>query len=126
MILDVSASQFREIFQNESFHLPIRWDGEDFVVTLESLYTEYIDRILQVISKETVKDIRRDCELIIKAVNHYLNGYPNKAYRSMEVLMTRMILPPVGKYFLTAIDEFKYANLTDSILCICSELRGSR
>lgn len=108
MILDVSASQFREIFQNESFHLPIRWDGEDFLVTLESLYTEYIDRILQVISKETVKDIRRDCELIIKAVNHYLNGYPNKAYRSMEALMARMILPPVGEYFLTAIDEFKY------------------
>ena len=112
MILDISAMEFKEIFDDPSFHLPIRWDGRNFSKTLEDLYARYIKRILQMYPKATVKDIHRDCELIIKAVNHYLNGFPNKSYKSMEVLMSRMIRSPIGNHFQTAIDEFRYEELS--------------
>lgn len=108
MILDISDSEFRRIFDDAAFHLPIRWDGRDFSRTLEFLYARYIDKIQLVYSKVDVKGIRRDCDLIIRAINHYLNGYPDKAYKSMELLLSRMIVSPAGDYFQTAIDEFRH------------------
>ena len=93
MILDISDLRFREIFDDPSFYLPIRWDGRDFSKTLGELYDRYIFKIQTIYPKESVKDIRRDCDLIIRAVNHYLNGYPDKAYKSMETLMPRIFVP---------------------------------
>lgn len=106
MIFDISDENFRKIFDDMSFHLPIRWDGKDFSKTLNALYDRYIDKIQWICHGDDVKDIKRDCDLIIKAVNHYLNGFPNKAYNSMDKLMSRMISSPVGGYFQTALDEF--------------------
>lgn len=108
MILDISDLRFREIFDDPSFYLPIRWDGRDFSKTLGELYDSYISKIQAMYPKEDVKDIRRDCELIIRAVNHYLNGYPDKAYKSMEILMPRMMSESVRFYFQTEIDELQY------------------
>lgn len=108
MILDISDLSFREIFDDPSFYLPIRWDGRDFPKTLGDLYEHYINKVQKMYPKASIKDISRDCDLTIKAIGHYLNGYPDKAYRSMELLMSRMIVSPVGNYFQTAIDEFRY------------------
>lgn len=108
MILDISDYRFREIFEDISFHLPIRWDGKDFSKTLGDLYDRYIDKIQWLCPKDDVKDIQRDCDLIIRAVNHYLNGFPDKAYNSMDKLMSRMITSPIGIYFQTALDELQY------------------
>lgn len=45
MILDISDLQFREIFDDPSFYLPIRWDGKDFSYTLGELYDRYLIKI---------------------------------------------------------------------------------
>ena len=45
MIFDISDVEFRKIFDDTSFHLPIRWDGKDFSKTLNTLYDRYIDKI---------------------------------------------------------------------------------
>lgn len=111
MILDISEPEFRRIFRDESFHLPIRWGGSDFSQTLDELYTRYINEIQFVIPKSSVREVQRDCDLIIRAVNHHLNGFPNKAYKSMETLMSRMI-PSVGSHFQNAIDEFRYSEIS--------------
>jgi len=33
MILDISDSAFKKIFDEENLFLPIRWDGTDFAIT---------------------------------------------------------------------------------------------
>ena len=41
MIIDISDSNFRKIFQDKSLYLPIRWDGVDFYNNLENLLNNY-------------------------------------------------------------------------------------
>ena len=108
MILDISDLSFRKIFDDPSFYLPIRWDGNDFAKTLGELFECYILKTQAMYPKANVKDIRRDCDLIIRAVKHYLNGYPDKAYNSIENLMPRMMSSSVRNYFQMEIDEFQY------------------
>ena len=108
MIFDISDANFRKIFDDISFHLPIRWDGKDFPETLNNLFMRYISRIQGICTNSRVKDIQLDCDLIVKAIRHYLNGYPDKAYNSMERLMTRMTSSYAGNYFQTAMDEFRF------------------
>lgn len=45
MIFDISDSTFKKIFNDESLFLPIRWDGADFSMTLNSLFNHYIKQI---------------------------------------------------------------------------------
>ena len=104
MIFDISDYKFKRIFEDTFFHLPIRWDGRDFSETLSNLYDRYLDRLRLLLPKDYIKDIQRDCDLIIRAVNHQLNGFPSKAYNSMEKLMSRMIVSPVVDHFRNSID----------------------
>lgn len=39
--IDLSDKTFKKIFENKKFHLPIRWDGDDFWQTLKNLYDDY-------------------------------------------------------------------------------------
>ena len=104
MIFDISDHEFKRIFEDPSFYLPIRWDGRDFSETLSNLYDRYLVQLRSYFPKDYIKDIQRDCELIIKAVNHQLNGFPSKAYNSMENLMSRMILSPTVTHFKNSIN----------------------
>ena len=45
MILDISQENFRNIFGDGTFDLPIRWDGKNFEDSLSELFEEYIFRI---------------------------------------------------------------------------------
>lgn len=45
MIINISSSKFKQIFDDEQLFLPIRWDGEDFISTLEALYHDYQNQI---------------------------------------------------------------------------------
>ena len=45
MILDISSSTFKDIMNDENLFLPIRWDGLDFLSTLDSLFNYYIKKL---------------------------------------------------------------------------------
>ena len=66
MIFDISDENFRKIFDDMSFHLPIRWDGKDFSKTLNALYDRYIDKIQWICHGDDVRDIKRDCDLLLR------------------------------------------------------------
>lgn len=72
IMLDISDFAFKEIFSDERFFLPIRWDGGDFSTTLDKLFSSYIRKVNTVFPYADIKQLRNDCNLIIKAVNHYL------------------------------------------------------
>lgn len=118
MIIDISDETFKDIMKDEKLHLPIRWDGVNFLDTLEKLYKVYIKKI-ETIKKDDnrystiecdVESIKTICGLIQNAVSSYLNGFPSTAYdclsSAMRILM-RNQLKVYQKSISRNIENFK-------------------
>lgn len=89
MILDISDEQFRDILKDEQFHLPILWDGLNFSHTLDWLFKRYLRKLYQINNSSknnlnaiqvNLDKIRLVCDILVTTVNHYLNGFPQRAY----------------------------------------------
>ena len=72
MILDISDSTFKNVLNDKSLYLPIRWNGSDFASTLDNLFNHYINQIESLSNENSnhynlihvnVKDIKRVCGL---------------------------------------------------------------
>lgn len=107
MILDISDSTFRQIFQDKSLHLPIRWNGDDFYIYLERLFNKYCKTIesewAYLYDDEEYYSfndfpVKRVCSLIKKSIKHYLDGFPAKAYNSFSSLMDILQQIPLRVY----------------------------
>lgn len=113
MIIDLSNEKFKKIFEDERLFLPIRWNGTDFLLSL----TEHLNYYLDVL--ETNKNhirgekisvdvslLKRIIGLIIKSVEHYLNGFPSKAYTTFDKAMRILIRSPLKVYQKSAFELF--------------------
>lgn len=118
MILDISDNEFKDIFGDAQFHLPICWDGDDFSETLHNLYCNYLDRI-NIFTRETedvshdISDITIDfkkiklvCHELESAVRYYLDGFPSDAFRSLEGAMFFLMRRPLKVYYKSAEEYF--------------------
>lgn len=116
MILDISDATFKNVLNDKGLYLPIRWNGSDFATALDNLFIHYIKQI-ELLSSErghfynpiqaNVKDIKRVCGLLTKAVNHYLNGFPSKAYTSFERAMKILMNKPLKIYQKSVMEQFE-------------------
>lgn len=116
MILDISDASFKNMLNDKELYLPIRWNGSDFATTLDNLFNHYIKQF-ELLSNEkdhlynsiraNVKDIKRVCGLLIKAVNHYFNGFPSKAYASFERAMDILMDKPLKIYQKSVMEQFE-------------------
>lgn len=121
MIIDISDNSFRRILDNENLFLPIRWDGSDFSSALDHLFMDYIKQIELTECEKSrfnsisidIDNIKRVCGLIVKAVNHYLNGFPSKAYENFESVMDILIVTPLEIYQKNVMEQF--GNSSNSI-----------
>lgn len=116
MILDISDSNFKKILENELFHLPIRWNGNDFALTLEELFNSYINELEQMPkSKQTMHSsvyvdlerIKKVCGLLVTSVRHYLNGFPSNSYTAFNQVMGILMQNPLKIYGKNATEQFK-------------------
>lgn len=98
MIIDVSSEEFKRVFANKNLFLPIRWNGSDFVSTLQKLYSDYIDLLFRFCPEEIAEKVRIVCSKIIDSINHYLYGFPAKAYYDFERLMNQLMKQPLKLY----------------------------
>lgn len=119
MILDISDASFKNLLNDEALYLPIRWNGSDFATTLDNLYNHYIKQIEFLPNEKSnsyynikinVKDIKRVCGLLIRAVNHYLNGFPSKAYSSFESVMNILVKNPLKIYQKSVMEQFEVSD----------------
>ena len=93
-----NLADFKDVFSSDSFSLPIRWDGKDFLQSLRRLYEEYKNNISTLWHHtDAVIDlsprITHICDEIIRSIEIYLNGKPSDAHRIfdnvfLEYLMT--------------------------------------
>lgn len=116
MIIDISDSTFKSILNDENLFLPIRWDCSNFSYTLGDLFNYYIKKLETLIpdsandlncAKSYIRDIKKTCGLINKAVEHYLNGFPSKAYSAFKRTMTLLMDNPLKIYQKSIIEQFK-------------------
>ena len=116
MILDISDSAYRNILNDEQLFLPIRWNGDSFPETLDSLFSRYIRRLEEVFANGPsnhnnahtyVKEIKRITGLLIKTTNHYLNGFPAKAFSTFEKVMGILAQTPLKVYQKSVIKASK-------------------
>ena len=115
MILDISDSAFKNILNDDQLFLPIRWNGVDFSETLEKLLYHYIKRLETVTDKDNfsshgvhvdVKEIKQVTGLLIKSTNHYLNGFPAKAFTTFERAMGILSQTPLKVYQKSVMEQF--------------------
>lgn len=81
---------FRESFSKLLHNyekLPIRWDGKDFYKDLEKRLQKYKES-LERISNINLEKIDEINQLILSAVEYYLNGMPSNAYNQISELIT--------------------------------------
>lgn len=118
MILDISDSSFKKVLNDKKLYLPIRWNGSDFNATLDKLFNHYIKQIELLPDEKdgfydrvraNLKDIKRVCGLLIKAVNHYHNGFPSKAYASFERAMNLLMVTPLKIYQKSVMEQFEFS-----------------
>lgn len=118
MIFDISDSAFRNMLNDEALFLPIRWNGSDFGTTLNNLLNHYIKQLESLSDNPQsnnnsiqvdLKDIKRVCGLLLRAVNHYLNGFPAKAYSSFERAMDLLMINPLRIYQKSVMEQFEIA-----------------
>lgn len=93
MIISFDTEAFIELMKCNELHLPRRWNNGDFQKELSDLYILYNKKILRIVDKEDQKLIGRICNLILKSISHYYNGFTSNAFRTfstvMELLMSR-------------------------------------
>lgn len=85
----MDREKFQKIFSNETYQLPIFWDGEDFYATLYKHlkgYREDIEKNYGYDSDLCAK-VKSICQGICAAVDYSFRGYPEKAYKRFESVM---------------------------------------
>jgi len=102
-IVDLSDSAFKKIFSTKEFFLPIRWDGADFLFTLDNLFETYINRIeceaskckenheTNIITNVNIESIYMLCHEIKNAVRKYLAGFPSEAFEMIAYVMEKLM-----------------------------------
>lgn len=115
MILDISDSAYKNILNDEQLFLPIRWDGDSFPETIECLFNRYTRRLETAIDNGPpyrndvnayLKEVKKIIELLIKTTNHYLNGFPAKAFNTFEQVMRILVKVPLKVYQKSVMEQF--------------------
>ena len=114
MLLNISDIEFRHIFSDEKFHLPIKWNNVDFAHTLKKLLNSYYAKIKNEplsgscpsnIYTNTYK-IKKVNSLLVSAVEEYLNGFPGKAFDEFIKLMRILQQTPLKVYYKSSTEHF--------------------
>ena len=109
MVLNISLPEFKKIFDNEKLYLPIRWDGNDFICTLDKLYHLYQSQINETIKNDEMENVHKQinavCSLLINSINAYLNGFPSDAFSIFCNLMNKYLMRNPLKLYKKSITE---------------------
>lgn len=98
MIIEISKPNFKSIVSNGELDLPRRWDGKDFNNSLSSLYSKYQIIISDYINKKDLRKVHSICKRILKCIEHYHNGFPNKAFIQIDSVIKQLVEHPLTIY----------------------------
>lgn len=104
MIVNISSENFKKIMNDKRLFLPLKWDGKDFVKTLQDLLSYYVERVKNYTEKNecynrciNFKKLTHINSLIVEAVRKYLEGFPSDAYYCFDNVMNLLSKKPLNK-----------------------------
>lgn len=107
----MNDSEFKSIFNVRKLHLPIRWDGQDFLNSLSSLLDFYRERLSHFNSISlSIRDVEDVCKKIKEAVSDYLNGFPAQSYQTFCQVMEILGREPLKIYQKTSNELHGYSD----------------
>lgn len=123
MILDISDSEFRKLFDDKELFLPQVWDGSDFYKALKALFDHYLERVNDFFEQHIGQTeyekyhatIRNACDSIHASVKAYLDGFPARAFETLFVAMKVLMRTPLKIYYKSSMR--KGIDIEDS-LCL--------
>lgn len=126
MILDISDYQFQRIFSNKELWLPIQWNNKNFPDTLKQLFDNYINSInnnckihfydkQDMYEIEHIFEISQVCDLLVRTVQEYLNGFPAKAFKTFGHVMSLLEHTPLETYSKSLREQLEISQYNDSL-----------
>lgn len=94
MIYNINKNNFIELMKRKELHLPRRWNNGDFQIELKYLFDFYISKIIHVVDYDDQKLIRRICNLVLKSIDHYYNGFTSNAFSTFSIVMGLLMSRP--------------------------------
>jgi hypothetical protein len=85
-----------DIFSDGIFNIPIKRDGSDLYTFLSAIYKNYLKTINKFNGNIkngltlNLKEIEKECSLILKALELYLNGFPSQAFMEVKKCLTNL------------------------------------
>lgn len=111
MIINITKPDFKTIVKCDDLNLPIRWDGADFYNSLNVLFVKYQSILKDYININDLKKIRSICSELLKCIELYHSGFPNKAFNQINIVMKKLFNNPLSVYKKTGwIDAFKQSD----------------
>lgn len=98
MIIEISQPDFMSISGNDELDLPRRWDGINFHDTLKSLYEKYDSIISPYINPDDLLKVRTLYNGILKVIEDYHDGFSNRAFNKINLLMKDLFKHPLKIY----------------------------
>lgn len=93
----LTIEDFKDVFDNPIFNIPVRYDGKNYLETLSNIYTTYYAALSSLFyHNDSLRDIapyvRRICDEIIESIKLYLNGKPSEAYQRFKKLFSGILM----------------------------------
>ena len=104
---NIPDDEFKRIFDDKQLFLPMRWDGNDFLKTVERLLDYYKSKFENKSNcRELFNDIERICNGLEMTLQEYLKGFPAKAYAEFEKVMGKLRNNSLKVYQKTSYGEY--------------------
>lgn len=107
IIFDISNEKFKRILDDKELFLPLYWNGEDFSVTLSNHLSRYYESVVRELPRENTKEIKRINALLVRAIDKYLFGFPEKALKTFGEAMGILMQHPLKVYQKSAHELFE-------------------
>ena len=108
--------EFKTIFNDEQLFLPMRWDGNDFLQTVERLFDYYKSKVKNRLDNENYLMIDQICKGIKMTLQEYLKGFPMKAYRKFNRVMETLKKVPFKVYQKTS--HLEHVSASNDVLSL--------
>lgn len=98
MIIGINKTAFIDMMDDERLFLPHRWENGDFQIALKKMYDIYLNKLPSVLNESDIKIVRRVCNLVLRSISHYYNGYPSNAFTTFSKVMDLLMERPFMIY----------------------------
>jgi len=98
MYIDFENLDYINFMRTRELQLPKRWYGGDFEVALANHFEFYLTQMRAKLTNTEIVSIRKLCDDLIAVLKTYHSGYPAKAFKKFNDVMSTLMKAPLKIY----------------------------